>query len=130
MDDSRLVMKRAREDFPPSGYYPPPAGNRDPGPVRRPPGEYPPPPPRPASSGPPSSSWPPPASGAPSAGGPPGDRDRDYRMGRDGMDFPPPSAGYDRPRTPGPLGRHSYGRGGGGGYGRGDPRDRGGYGRP
>ena len=134
IDDSRLAMKRPREDFPPSGYYPhvPPAGNRDgPGPMRRPPGEYPPPPPRSASSGPPpSSSWPPPpASGAPSVG-PASDRDRDYRMGRDGIDFPPP-AGYDRPRTPpGPLGRHSYGRGGGGGYGRGDPRDRGGYGRP
>ena len=132
MDDSRLVMKRPREDFPPSGYYPhvPPAGNRDgAGPMRRPPGEYPPPPPRSASSGPPpsSSSWPPPPGPGASSIGPAGDRDRDYRMGRDGMDFPPPSAGYDRPRTPpGPLGRHAYSRGG---YGRGDPRDRGGYGR-
>jgi len=142
MDDSRPAMKRSREDFPPSGYYPPhapPVGNRDgPGPMRRPPSEYPPPPPpRSGSSGPPpssASSWPPPpASGGLGAGGPSGDRDRDYRMGRDGMDFPPPSAGYDRPRSPGPLGRHSYGRGGGGGgsgYGRGDPRDRGGYGMP
>jgi hypothetical protein len=138
MDDSRLVMKRPREDFP-SGYYPhvPPAGNRDgPGPMRRPPVEYPlPPPPRSASSGPPpsSASWPPPpASGVSNAGGPAGDRDRDYRMGRDGMDFSPPVTGYDRSRTPpAPLGRHSYGRGGGGvGYGRGDPRERGGYGRP
>lgn len=134
MDDSRLVMKRPREDFPPSGYYPPvpSAGNRDgPGLMRRPPGEYPPPAPRSASTGPPpsSSSWPPPLASGASSVGPAGDRDRDYRMGRDGMDFPPP-AGYDRPRTPpGPLGRHSYGRGGGG-YGRGDPRDRGGYGRP
>ena len=136
MDDSRLVMKRPREDFPPSGYYPhvPPAGDRDgPGPMSRPPGAYPPPPPRSANSGPPpgSSSWPPPPASGPSSIGPAGDRDRDYRMGRDGMDFPPPSTGYDRPRTPpGPLGRQSYFRGGGGGYGRGDPRDRGGYGRP
>ena len=137
MDDSRLVMKRPREDFPPSGYYPhvPPAGNRDgPGSMRRPPGEYPPLPPRSASSGPPpgSSSWPPPPAPGASSVGPAGDRDRDYRMGREGMDFPPPSTGYDRPRTPpGPLGRQSYSRGGGGGgYGRGDPRDRGGYGRP
>ena len=132
MDDSRPPMKRPREDFPPSGYYPPhvpPEGNHD-GPIRRPPGEYPPsttpPPPRSGSSGPPSSSassWPPPITSGSSAGGPSGDRDRDYRM-----DFPPPSAGYDRPRSPGPLGRHSYGRGGG--YGRGDPRDRGGYGMP
>ena len=136
MDDSRLVMKRPREDFPPA-YYPPPAGNRDgPGPMRRPPGEYPPQPPRSTSSGPPpsSASWPPPtASGPSSAGGPADDRDRDYRMGSNGIDFPPPS-GYDRPRTPqlpNPLGRYSYGRGGGGGgYGRGDQRDRGGYGRP
>ena len=128
-------MKRPREDFAPSGYYPPhvpPAGNRDgPGLMRRPPAEYP-PPPRSGSSGPPpgsASSWP--TSGGSSTGGPPGDRDRDYRMGREGMDFPPP-ASYDRPRSPGPLGRHSYGRGGGGGggYGRGDPRDRGGYGMP
>lgn len=131
IDDSRPIMKRPREDFPSSGYYPPaPAGNRDgPGPIRRGPGEYPlQPPPRSASSGPPpsSASWPPaPASGGSGAGGPPGDMDRDYRMGRDGIDFPPPSAGYDRPRSPGPLGRHSYNRGGG--YGRGDPRDRGGY---
>ena len=135
MDDSRPIMKRPREDFPPSGYYPhvPPPGSRDgPGAMRRPPGEYPPPPPpRSASSGPPpssASSWPPPssASGAPGAGGPPGDRDRDYRMGRHhGMDFPPPAT-YDRPSPPA---RH-YVRGGGPGYGRGDPRDRGEYGRP
>ena len=132
MDDStRPAIKRPREDLPPSGYYSPhvpPTGNRD-GPVRRPPGEYPPPPPstpRSGSSGPPpssASSWPPPptsGSGGSGVGGP-GDRDRDYRM-----NFPPPSAGYDRPRSPGPLGRHSYGRG----DGRGDPRDRGGYGMP
>ena len=131
MDDSRPTMKRSREEFPPGGYYHPPLGNRDgPGPMRRPPSEYPTSPSRSASSGPPPSSsastWPPPPiSGGSNAGGPSGDRDRDYRMGRDAMDFAPPSAGYDRPRSPGPLGRHSSGRGG---YGRGDPRDRGGYG--
>ena len=140
IDDSRPVMKRPREDFPPSGYYPPhvpPVSNRDgPGVMRRLPGEY--PPPRSASSGPPpspASFWPPPSS-ASSAGGPSSDRDRDYRMGWDGMDFPPP-AGYDRPSPPArhygrdrPSSPRHYVRGGGPGYGRGDPRDRGGYGRP
>ncbi|KAH9484773.1 hypothetical protein JR316_0001675 [Psilocybe cubensis] len=131
IDDARPAVKRPREDFSGQDYYPSGGGGRDS--MRRPPADYPHPPPRSSSQGPPNAGWAPPASGSSAGGGLPGDRD--YRMGRDPMDYgPPPGSVYDR-RSPGPPGppggRMPYNRGGGGyGRGGGEPRDRGGYGMP
>ncbi|KAF8149403.1 hypothetical protein B0H34DRAFT_802402 [Crassisporium funariophilum] len=125
IDGARPPIKRPREDFP-QDYYPP-AGGRDA--MRRPPGDY--PPARSGSPGgpPPASAWPPPSSASSSGMGMGPSGDREYRMGREGMDFPPPSAGYDQ-RSPGPSGRMPYSRGGGYGRGGGGSRDRGGFGMP
>lgn len=112
VDDSRPPLKRQREEYPATEYYPP---GREP--LRRAPGDY---PPRSGSPPPPSSgngyydrSGPPPPSASTGTSIP--EREYGRERGPPGHDYQHSTpAAYDRPRSPGPPPRINpgYSRGG------------------